>query len=96
MRRFCFDLTTRVVSRRRNPSNISKRVEFKLGDLAAGFTSADEIVEMSLKKDRTGTPGLYRAARLHRRLRRRRTGRTVKFEPGDFRRPRLHGASSSE
>jgi len=31
------------------PSNISKRVEYKLGDLEAGFASADEIVEMSFK-----------------------------------------------
>ena len=31
------------------PSNISKRVEFKLGDVAAGFAQADEIVEMSFK-----------------------------------------------
>src|SRR5919206_4698646 len=28
------------------PSNISKRVEYKLGDIAAGFAAADEIVEM--------------------------------------------------
>jgi CO/xanthine dehydrogenase Mo-binding subunit len=31
------------------PSNISKRVEFKLGDVAAGFAGADEIVEMNFK-----------------------------------------------
>src|SRR5262245_48137063 len=31
------------------PSNISKRVEYKLGDLDAGFAAADEIVEMSFK-----------------------------------------------
>src|SRR5580700_6111860 len=31
------------------PSNISKRVEYKLGDLEAGFAAADEIVEMSFK-----------------------------------------------
>ena len=31
------------------PSNISKRLEFKIGDLEAGFASADEIVEMSFK-----------------------------------------------
>ncbi|MCC7347618.1 MAG: xanthine dehydrogenase family protein molybdopterin-binding subunit, partial [Variibacter sp.] len=30
-------------------SNISKRVEYKLGDIEAGFASADEIVEMSFK-----------------------------------------------
>jgi CO/xanthine dehydrogenase Mo-binding subunit len=29
------------------PSNISKRIEFKIGDPEAGFAAADEIVEMS-------------------------------------------------
>jgi CO/xanthine dehydrogenase Mo-binding subunit len=32
-----------------HPSNISKRVEFKTGNLDAGFASADEVVEMSFK-----------------------------------------------
>jgi len=31
------------------PSNISKRIEYKLGDLEAGFAAADEIVEMEFK-----------------------------------------------
>ena len=31
------------------PSNISKRIEFKIGDPEAGFAAADEIVEMSFK-----------------------------------------------
>ena len=31
------------------PSNISKRIDFKLGDVAAGFATADEVVEMSFK-----------------------------------------------
>jgi CO/xanthine dehydrogenase Mo-binding subunit len=31
------------------PSNISKRLEFSVGDIAAGFASADEVVEMSFK-----------------------------------------------
>ncbi len=31
------------------PSNISKRLEFKVGDLEAGFAMADEIVEMDFK-----------------------------------------------
>jgi len=31
------------------PSNVSKRIEFKLGDPEAGFAAADEIVEMSFK-----------------------------------------------
>jgi len=43
------DLITRGVEPPPKPSNISKRVEYKLGDLAAGFAAADEIVEMSFK-----------------------------------------------
>ena len=31
------------------PSNVSKRIEFKIGDLEAGFAAADEIVEMDFK-----------------------------------------------
>ena len=31
------------------PSNITKRLEFKVGDLEAGFAAADEVVEMSFK-----------------------------------------------
>lgn len=31
------------------PSNITKRLEFKVGDLDAGFAEADEVVEMSFK-----------------------------------------------
>jgi len=31
------------------PSNVSKRIEFKLGDTEAGFAAADEIVELSFK-----------------------------------------------
>ena len=31
------------------PSNISKRIEYKIGDIEAGFAAADEIVEMSFK-----------------------------------------------
>jgi CO/xanthine dehydrogenase Mo-binding subunit len=31
------------------PSNISKRIEFKIGDIEAGFAAADEIVEMEFK-----------------------------------------------
>ena len=43
------DLITRGVEPPSKPSNISKRVEYQLGDLAAGFAAADEIVEMSFK-----------------------------------------------
>jgi CO/xanthine dehydrogenase Mo-binding subunit len=31
----------------KKPSNISKRIEYKIGDPAAGFAAADEVVEMS-------------------------------------------------
>ncbi len=31
------------------PSNISKRIEFKVGDVEAGFAAADAVVEMSFK-----------------------------------------------
>lgn len=31
------------------PSNITKRLEFKVGDLDAGFAEADEVVEMNFK-----------------------------------------------
>ena len=41
------DMTTRGVEPAPSkPSNISKRMEFTLGDTAAGFAQADEVVEM--------------------------------------------------
>ena len=43
------DMVTRGVEPAPAPSNIAKRNEFKLGDIAAGFAAADEIVEMSFK-----------------------------------------------
>ena len=43
------DMMTRGVENRRQPSNIAKRNEFNLGDIAAGFAAADEVVEMSFK-----------------------------------------------
>ena len=43
------DLITRGVDPPPKPSNISKRAEFNIGDLEAGFAAADEIVEMSFK-----------------------------------------------
>jgi CO/xanthine dehydrogenase Mo-binding subunit len=43
------DMITRGVEPAPKPSNISKRSEFKLGDVEAGFAQADEIVEMSFK-----------------------------------------------
>jgi CO/xanthine dehydrogenase Mo-binding subunit len=44
------DMITRGVEPPPNrPSNIAKRVEFKIGDLEAGFAAADEIVECAFK-----------------------------------------------
>ena len=44
------DMITRGVEPAPNkPSNISKRIELKIGDLEAGFAAADEIVEGSFK-----------------------------------------------
>jgi CO/xanthine dehydrogenase Mo-binding subunit len=43
------DLITRGVEPPPKPSNVSKRVEYRLGDVEAGFAAADEIVEMSFK-----------------------------------------------
>ncbi len=43
------DMITRGIEPPPAPSNIAKRNEFKLGDVAAGFAAADEIVEMSFK-----------------------------------------------
>src|ERR1051326_4537516 len=43
------DLITRGVEPPPKPSNISKRIEFKIGDIEKGFAAADEIVEMSFK-----------------------------------------------
>ncbi len=43
------DMITRGVEPPAKPSNITKRVEFKLGDVVAGFAAADKIVEMSFK-----------------------------------------------
>jgi len=42
------DMITRGVEPApKQPSNVSKRIEFNLGDLDAGFAAADEIVEMN-------------------------------------------------
>jgi CO/xanthine dehydrogenase Mo-binding subunit len=44
------DMITRGVDPApQQPSNISKRIEYKMGDIAAGFAAADEIVELSYK-----------------------------------------------
>ena len=85
------DLVTRGVEPPPKPSNISKRVEFNLGDLEAGFAAADEIVEMSLK-----TAPVHQAyiepqgcvARCDA------DGRALELEPGALRRPRLHRAAA--
>src|SRR6476659_10533691 len=43
------DMMTRGVENPKAPSNIAKRNEFNLGDIAAGLAAADEVVEMSFK-----------------------------------------------
>ena len=44
------DMLTRGIEPAPNrPSNTSKRVEFKIGNLDVGFAAADEVVEMSFK-----------------------------------------------
>ncbi len=43
------DMITRGVEPPTKPSNISKRIEYKLGDVDTGFAAADEIVEMSFR-----------------------------------------------
>ncbi|HKF73176.1 MAG TPA: xanthine dehydrogenase family protein molybdopterin-binding subunit [Stellaceae bacterium] len=43
------DLITRGVEPPPKPSNISKRIEFKIGDIEKGFAESHEIVEMSFK-----------------------------------------------
>ena len=58
-------------SARVKPSNISKRVEYTLGDLAAGFAAADEIVD----------GGLHRAGGRHARAQIRPPGQD-RDEPG--------------
>ena len=69
------------------PSNISKRLEFEIGDLDKGFAEAD-VRHREGVQDRGGAPGLYRAACHDRPRRRRRPGRDLGVEPGPFRRPR--------
>ena len=43
------DMITRGIEPPPKPSNVAKRNIFKLGDVEAGFATADEIVEMSFK-----------------------------------------------
>src|SRR5215472_5605504 len=43
------DLITRGVEPPPKPSNISKRIEYKIGDIEKGFAESHEIVEMSFK-----------------------------------------------
>ena len=87
------DLITRGVEPPPKPSNISKRVEYKLGDLAAGFAAADEIVEMSFK-----TAPVHQAyiepQGCVARCDADGQGELWSVEPGAFRRPRLHGAAA--
>ena len=84
------DMKTRGVEPApKKPSNVSKRSEFAIGDVEAGFKQADVIVE-NVVQDGAGASGLHRAASLRRPLRRRRPGRDLDLEPGAFHRPRLH------
>ena len=69
------------------PSNVSKRLEFKIGDLDAGFAAGRRDRREGVQ-DRGGAPGLYRAACLLRARRPRRADRDLVVEPGAFRRPR--------
>ena len=59
------------------------------GRLRGGRRDRRDVVQ-----DRARAPGLYRAARLRRPLRRRRPGRALELEPGAFRGPRLHRAAA--
>ncbi|HSQ05850.1 MAG TPA: xanthine dehydrogenase family protein molybdopterin-binding subunit [Burkholderiales bacterium] len=43
------DMVTRGVEPPPKPSNISKRIDLKLGDVESGFAAADHVVQMSFK-----------------------------------------------
>ena len=74
------------------PSNISKRIEYKMGDIAAGFAAADEVVELSFKTAPVHQ-GYIEPHATPRALRRRRAGRALGFEPGALRRAH-HGVQA--
>ena len=78
-------ITAGVEPAPKTPSNVAKRVEFVLGDVAAGFKQADVVIEREFTHQ-AGAPGLHRAARLRRQRVGGRPGRRV----GD--RPRATGS----
>ena len=67
------------------PSNISKRLEFKIGDLDAGFAQADVVVEKEFKTAAVHQ-GYIEPHACVARCRRRRPGRDLVVEPGALRR----------
>ena len=77
------------------PSNISKRLEFDIGDVEAGFTAGRRRDREGVQ-DRRGAPGLYRAARLRGALGRRRPDRDLVVEPGPLPDARADRADPAE
>ena len=69
------------------PSNISKRIEFKIGDTDGGLCRGRRDRRQGVQ-DGGGAPSLYRAACLRRPVRCRRPGRDLGLEPRAFRDPR--------
>ena len=69
------DMITEALIRHRPKHQRGKRVEFGCGDVEEGFEQADVIVERD--SDESRSPGLYRAARLRRKLLRGRHCRPV-------------------
>ena len=65
------------------PSNISKRLEFAMGDVEAGFKTGRRRDREGIQ-DRRGPSGLHRAARLRREVRGRRPVRDLVLQPGPF------------
>ena len=66
------------------PSNISKRLEFKIGDVDAGLRAGRRGDREGIQ-DRRGAPGLYRAARLRgARCEADGQGEIWSFQPGPF------------
>ena len=76
------------------PSNISKRIEYKMGDIDGRLRRGRRDRGNELQ-DRAGASRLHRAAGLPRARRRRRPGGAVGVESGPLRRAHVHGASCS-
>ena len=90
------DMFTRGVEPKpTKPSNIAKRLEFKKGDVEAGFADADVVIEKEFKTA-AGAPGLYRAACLRRDVSRPTArARSGQLQPGPFHDARADRARSS-